>query len=52
MIRIRGPVGTLRVLLLPGECDPSWDDAESASGGHAGNPVQGSGPAAEARRDQ
>lgn len=28
MIRIRGPVGTLRVLMLPGEGRPTWDEAE------------------------
>lgn len=26
MIRIRGPVGTLRVLMLPGESDPVWEE--------------------------
>lgn len=30
MIRIRGPVGTLRVLMLPGESDPCPQGAEEA----------------------
>lgn len=35
MIRVRGPMGTLRVLLLPGECPWSGEEAPAAGGSPA-----------------
>ena len=49
MIRIRGPVGTLRVLMLPGEPDPSL---QGASGRDPEALGAGADPMREVWRDE
>lgn len=52
MIRIRGPVGTLRVLMVPGESDASGIVADGMSSGGSESLGAESEPMGEAHRDQ
>lgn len=52
MIRIRGPVGTLRVLMLPGESGPCPQDPGEGAPEVSGGFGEDSDSLREARRDQ
>jgi len=52
MIRIRGPVGTLRVLMLPGEPETCWESGGAEGPDEAPGRLEAVGSICrEARRD-